>query len=344
MADAPAPPPPADASSPAAITSLPTDIRSLAFYAWCASFAHLLVVFSMADSISLATTTLVVTALGATLPGIWSSSVLLFAPGDVSAAYASLFAKPGHAPVVAKRAEADDARESDGPAGTIVTSRRATAPSPPPSPSPSPSPPPPPRPRPRPHPHSDDSDVDDDASARSWQDAITGIQGMAQALADANASASLVALNADLTVALAALMRNTIKLLHPTGSGANSAASSEDARVMRIVDPHVIVNDTSALAEPLFDDGCPLVLYNRLEPGDSCFAPRDTFECALYALVYRAGTRVCRGECLMLAEKVKAKKKRREREEETDAAAEPEARSISHWSPYDRVGVVNADP
>ena len=145
-------------------------------------------------------------------------------------------------------------------------------------------------------------------------------------------------------VALAALMRNTIKLLHPTGSGANSAASSEDARVMRIVDPHVIVNDTSALAEPLFDDGCPLVLYNRLEPGDSCFAPRDTFECALYALVYRAGTRVCRGECLMLAEKVKAKKKRREREEETDAAAEPEARSISHWSPYDRVGVVNADP
>jgi len=135
-----------------------------------------------------------------------------------------------------------------------------------------------------------------------WQEAIEGIKGMAQALAEANNSVAVVSLNSDLTVSLSTLMLSTIKLLHPTGAGGDAAAGAADARVMHLADLCDIVRDTCTMAEPLFESGCPLVLYSQLKPGDMCFLPRDTFSCALFALVYRAGTRILRGDCVMTAE------------------------------------------
>jgi hypothetical protein len=95
----------------------------------------------------------------------------------------------------------------------------------------------------------------------------------------------------------------------PTGKGSDNNAGREDARVMHLADAHKIVGDICTMAEPLFDTGCPLVLYNRLAPGDMCFLPRDTFSCSLFALVYRAGTRILRGDCVMTAEMVKGETK-----------------------------------
>ena len=123
---------------------------------------------------------------------------------------------------------------------------------------------------------------------------------MAQALCDANTSAAFVALNADLTVSLSRLMIKTLKLLDPTGE-AGAGDAGEDARVCQLDDPHAVVRDTCAVAEPLFSDRTPLVLRNELEPGELAFVPRDTFQCCLYALVYRAGTRILRGRCVMTA-------------------------------------------
>jgi len=49
-----------------------------------------------------------------------------------------------------------------------------------------------------------------------------------------------------------------------------------------------------AMAEPLFDSDTPLVLFNNLNSGKHWFFPRDTFTCCLFALLYRAGTRILR--------------------------------------------------
>ena len=67
-----------------------------------------------------------------------------------------------------------------------------------------------------------------------------------------------------------------------------------------------MVKRVCTLSEPLFDTGCPLVLYNRFKPGELSFVPRDTFECCLFALLYRAGTRVLDGDCVMTTEKIPA--------------------------------------
>ena len=55
-----------------------------------------------------------------------------------------------------------------------------------------------------------------DENDKCWQDAIAGIKGMAEALCQANNSASLVALNSDLTVSLSTLLLKTINLLDST--------------------------------------------------------------------------------------------------------------------------------
>ena len=68
----------------------------------------------------------------------------------------------------------------------------------------------------------DSSDNDDKGTEEGWQDAITGIRGMAQALCDANNSVATVSLNADLTVSLSNLMLNTLKLFDPTGEKSGS--------------------------------------------------------------------------------------------------------------------------
>jgi len=150
----------------------------------------------------------------------------------------------------------------------------------------------------------DSSDNDDKGTEEGWQDAITGIRGMAQALCDANNSVATVSLNADLTVSLSNLMLNTLKLFDPTGEKGGDGA--EDARVLQLEDPHAMVKKVCTLSEPLFDTGCPLVLYNRFKPGELSFVPRDTFECCLFALLYRAGTRVLDGDCVMTTEKISA--------------------------------------
>ena len=150
----------------------------------------------------------------------------------------------------------------------------------------------------------DSSDNDDEGTEEGWQDAITGIRGMAQALCDANNSVATVSLNADLTVSLSHLMLNTLKLFDPTGEKGGDGA--EDARVLKLEDPHAMVKKVCTLSEPLFDTGCPLVLYNRFKPGELSFVPRDTFECCLFALLYRAGTRVLDGDCVMTTEKISA--------------------------------------
>ena len=153
---------------------------------------------------------------------------------------------------------------------------------------------------------SDDSSEDDDkGTEEGWQDAITGIRGMAQALCDANNSVATVSLNADLTVSLSNLMLKTLKLFDSTGDS-KGGDGAEDAAVLQLEDPHAIVKRVCTLSEPLFDTGSPLVLYNRFEPGELSFVPRDTFECCLFALLYRAGTRVLDGDCVMTTEKIRA--------------------------------------
>ena len=153
---------------------------------------------------------------------------------------------------------------------------------------------------------SDDSSEDDDkGTEEGWQDAITGIRGMAQALCDANNSVATVSLNADLTVSLSNLMLKTLKLFDSTGDS-KGGDGAEDAAVLQLEDPHAIVKRVCTLSEPLFDTGSPLVLYNRFKPGELSFVPRDTFECCLFALLYRAGTRVLDGDCVMTTEKIPA--------------------------------------
>ena len=149
---------------------------------------------------------------------------------------------------------------------------------------------------------SSSEDDDGEGTEEGWQDAITGIRGMAQALCDANNSVATVSLNADLTVSLSNLMLNTLKLFDPTGE--KGGAAGTDARVSHLEDAHAIVKRVCTLAEPLFDTGCPLVLYNRFTPGELSFVPRDTFECCLFALVYRAGTRALDGDCVMTTDKI----------------------------------------
>lgn len=76
---------------------------------------------------------------------------------------------------------------------------------------------------------SSSEDDDGEGTEEGWQDAITGIRGMAQALCDANNSVATVSLNADLTVSLSNLMLNTLKLFDPTGE--KGGAAGTDARV-----------------------------------------------------------------------------------------------------------------
>ena len=154
---------------------------------------------------------------------------------------------------------------------------------------------------------SDDSSEDDDkGTEEGWQDAITGIRGMAQALCDANNSVATVSLNADLTVSLSNLMLKTLKLFDYSTGDSKGGDGAEDAAVLQLEDPHAVVKRVCTLSEPLFDTGSPLVLFNRFKPGELSFVPRDTFECCLFALLYRAGTRVLDGDCVMTTEKIPA--------------------------------------
>lgn len=75
---------------------------------------------------------------------------------------------------------------------------------------------------------------------------------------------------------------------------------------MHMADLHQILNNTCAVAEPLFNSTCPLLLYNQVPPGCQCFIPRESFSCCIFALVYRAGTRVIGGDCKMTADILKA--------------------------------------
>ena len=162
----------------------------------------------------------------------------------------------------------------------------------------------------------DSDDSEDDGE--SWRVAVVGIKGMAQALRDANNHVSAVALNADLTVSLSTMMLNTLRLFEAasnpetgattprggTHGKGGAAAESEPMNVTHLENAHEIVAETCALAEPLFDKDTPLVLYNTLPPDEVCFLARDTFACCLFALVYRAGTRVVRGSCRLTTERV----------------------------------------
>ena len=173
----------------------------------------------------------------------------------------------------------------------------------------------------------DDSEDDSEDDGESWRDAVVGIKGMAQALHDANNHVSMVALNADLTVSLSTMMLNTLRLFEAAGPGpaargargpltgasrplpggthekGGADAESEPVDVAHLENVRKIVTDTCALAEPLFDKETPLVLYNALPPDEMCFLARDTFACCLFALVYRAGTRVVRGSCRLTTER-----------------------------------------
>ena len=133
-----------------------------------------------------------------------------------------------------------------------------------------------------------------------WQDVIVGITGMAEALAEANNSVSVVALNSDLTVSLSTLLLNTLKLFDSEPGGRSTIGS------VHLGEPHADVNEICSMAAPIFDTGTPLVLYNKLAEGKHCFFPRDTFSCCLYALLYRAGTRIAAGDCVMWTEGVEA--------------------------------------
>jgi CheY-like chemotaxis protein len=169
---------------------------------------------------------------------------------------------------------------------------------------------------------------------------------MAQALHDANNHVSMVALNADLTVSLSTMMLNTLRLFEAAGPAARgarghstgasrpppggthekggAAAESEPVDVAHLENVRKIVTDTCALAEPLFDKETPLVLYNALPPDEMCFLARDTFACCLFALVYRAGTRVVRGSCRLTTERADE-----EKEKERAAHDERNAPSIA---------------
>ena len=131
-----------------------------------------------------------------------------------------------------------------------------------------------------------------------------GIRGMAQALHDANDSASSVALNADLTVSLSALVLKTLALVDPTAE-TPELGSREDARARQLTDPRAVIKDTCTLAEPLFEAETPLVLRNRLPANELRFIPRDVLSCCLFALLHRAGTRILRGECAMAVDKTR---------------------------------------
>lgn len=179
----------------------------------------------------------------------------------------------------------------------------------------------------------DDSEDDSEDDGESWRDAVVGIKGMAQALHDANNHVSMVALNADLTVSLSTMMLNTLRLFEAAGPGpaargargpltgasrppgggthekGGADAESEPVDVAHLENVRKIVTDTCALAEPLFDKETPLVLYNALPPDEMCFLARDTFACCLFALVYRAGTRVVRGSCRLTTERADEEKK-----------------------------------
>ena len=93
---------------------------------------------------------------------------------------------------------------------------------------------------------SSSEDDDGEGTEEGWQDAITGIRGMAQALCDANNSVATVSLNADLTVSLSNLMLNTLKLFDPTGE--KGGAAGTDARVSHLEDAHAIVKRVCTLA------------------------------------------------------------------------------------------------
>ena len=171
----------------------------------------------------------------------------------------------------------------------------------------------------------EDSEDDSEDDGESWRDAVVGIKGMAQALRDANNHVSMVALNADLTVSLSTMMLNTLRLFeaagpaargargetrasHSRSDGTHESLSHEPVDVAHLENVRKIVTDTCALAEPLFDKETPLVLYNALPPDEMCFLARDTFACCLFALVYRAGTRVVRGSCRLTTERADEKK------------------------------------
>jgi hypothetical protein len=194
----------------------------------------------------------------------------------------------------------------------------------------------------------EDSEEDSEDDGESWRDAVVGIKGMAQALHDANNHVSMVALNADLTVSLSTMMLNTLRLFEAAGPAARgarrpetetgasrpppggthekggAAAESEPVDVAHLENVRKIVTDTCALAEPLFDKETPLVLYNALPPDEMCFLARDTFACCLFALVYRAGTRVVRGSCRLTTERADE-----EKEKERAAHDERNAPSIA---------------
>ena len=315
--------------------------RGAAAVAWVASFAHLLVLFNRAVEFSFGTVLVAATGLLASLPAIWAASAVIIAPGDVDAALATLLGRDDDASAKRSRSRTRSRASDDPPhssdeapsAADAIEIRRGGGGGSDAPPRPSPARPrSPARAAERAAPAAPNlrapsdldaslassrgdgshhtsvsrhaSDVSRDASdasdASGWQDALASVRGMAQALCDANTSAAFVALNADLTVSLSRLMIKTLKLLDPTGE-AGAGDAGEDARVCQLDDPHAVVRDTCAVAEPLFSDRTPLVLRNELEPGELAFVPRDTFQCCLYALVYRAGTRILRGRCVMTA-------------------------------------------
>ena len=315
--------------------------RGAAAVAWVASFAHLLVLFNRAVEFSFGTVLVAATGLLASLPAIWAASAVIIAPGDVDAALATLLGRDDDASAKRSRSRSRSRASDDPPhssdeapsAADAIEIRRGGGGGSDAPPRPSPA-------RPRSparaaeraapaapnlrapsdldaslassrgdgshhtsvsrHASGVSRDASDASDASGWQDALASVRGMAQALCDANTSAAFVALNADLTVSLSRLMIKTLKLLDPTGE-AGAGDAGEDARVCQLDDPHAVVRDTCAVAEPLFSDRTPLVLRNELEPGELAFVPRDTFQCCLYALVYRAGTRILRGRCVMTA-------------------------------------------
>ena len=264
------------------------ELRTVALFAWVASLAHLLVVFNRIDDFSPGALALVLTSLAGALPAIWGASVVVFAPGDLRAALDVALgrAKPlaSSAPVAAVFTPLGSSRPSPSPSATrespsVAVSQLGGL-------------------------SLASSDDDEDDDRRGWLDVITGIRGMAQALHDANDSASSVALNADLTVSLSALVLKTLALVDPTAENPE-LGSREDARARQLTDPRAVIKDTCTLAEPLFEAETPLVLRNRLPANELRFIPRDVLSCCLFALLHRAGTRILRGECAMTVDKTR---------------------------------------
>jgi len=148
-----------------------------------------------------------------------------------------------------------------------------------------------------------DSDSDLDSDAASWRDAVVGIKGMAHALRAANNHVSAVALNADLTVSLSTMLLNAVRVFEDAdGASARGTEGGARGTVSQLVDVHELIAETCALAEPLFDEETPLVVFNRVPSRVSCFLPRDAFACCLFALVYSASARTVRGACRLTAE------------------------------------------